>query len=744
MTELNRKNLKRTLSTAVLLFLGITTSLQAQQKDITLEEIWGGAFRTERMDVLRSLKNGKEYSVLDYNRSQGIAAIDVYDYESGKKVRTLLSSDNLDDINYFISYEFSEDESKILLSTKLKQIFRRSSLGTYYVYDTNTKTATLLSENQVQEPTFNKAGTQIAYGYQNNIYVKDLASGETKQLTSDGIKNKIINGITDWVYEEEFGFVRAFDWSPDGRYIAYIRFDETDVPEFSMDVYGEELYQTQTVFKYPKAGEKNADVSLHIHDLQSGKTQQVDLSAFENYYIPRIEWTHDNNTLSVQVTNRHQNILELIFIDAPTASASLILKETDDAYVDVTNDLTYLNDNSFIWTSEKDGWNHIYHYDKSGKLIRQVTEGPWEVTRYYGLDPNTGRIYFQSSERSSIDRDVYSITSTGKNKVRLTDGPGSNSAAFSADYSYFINTFSSADTPYTFSLREAISGNLVREIKNNNALSDKLSGYTLSEKEFSTIEIKGERLNMYMIKPKDFDPNKQYPMFMYQYSGPGSQSVANRWGGSNDYWHQMLAQDGIIIACVDGRGTGLKGRDFKKMTQKELGKYEVEDQIAAAKKLGELPYIDANRIGIWGWSYGGFMSSNCLFQGNDTFSMAVAVAPVSSWRFYDTIYTERYMQTPQENPEGYDNNSPLSHVNKLKGDFLLVHGSADDNVHAQNTMRLVEALVQANKDFDWAVYPDKNHGIYGGNTRMHLFRKMTKFVKESLGEPESMMTEIKN
>lgn len=736
--------MKRTFSTAVLLFLGITTSLFAQQKDISLEEIWGGAFRTERMDVLRSLNSGKEYSVLNRNRSQGSTSIDVYDYQSGKKVRTLLSSDDLDGINYFISYEFNYDESKLLLSTKLKQIFRRSSIGTYYVYDIASGSTDLVSENQIQEPTFNKEGTQIAYGYQNNLYVKDLASGQTKQITNDGVKNKIINGITDWVYEEEFGFVRAFDWSPDGRYIAYIRFDETDVPEFSMDVYGEGLYQTQTVFKYPKAGEKNADVSLHIHDLQTGNTQQVDLSAFENYYIPRIEWTNDNNLLSVQLTNRHQNVLELVFIDARSATASLILKETDEAYVDVTNDLTFLNDNSFIWTSEKDGWNHIYHYNKTGGLIRQITSGPWEVTRYYGLDPNTGRIYFQSSERSSIDRDVYSITSTGKNKVRLTDGPGSNSGAFSADYSYFINTFSDSKTPYRFTLRESITGNVVREIKNNNALSDKLSGYTMSEKEFSTIEVNGQTLNMYMIKPKDFDPNKQYPLFMYQYSGPGSQSVANRWGGANDYWHQMLAQEGVIIACVDGRGTGLKGRDFKKMTQKELGKYEVEDQIAAAKQLGERPYIDAERIGIWGWSYGGFMSSNCLFQGSDTFSMAIAVAPVSSWRFYDTIYTERYMQTPQENPEGYDSNSPLSHVNKLQGDFLLVHGSADDNVHAQNTMRLVEALVQANKDFDWAVYPDKNHGIYGGNTRMHLYRKMTKFVKESLGEPKTMMTEIKN
>ena len=720
------------------------STLEAQQKDITLEDIWGGSFRTERLDALRSLKNGKEYSVIDFNRSKGTSAIDVYDYKSGKKVKTLLDSENLDEINRFISYEFSGDESKILLATKLQQVFRRSALGTYYVYDVASKSVSLVSENQIQEPTFNHDGSKIAYGYNNNIYIKDLASGKVTQVTTDGVKNKIINGITDWVYEEEFAFVRAFDWSKDGRHLAYIRFDESNVPEFSMDIYGNELYQTQQVFKYPKAGEENASVSLHMYEVGSGKSSQVDVSAFHSYYIPRIKWTNDASVLSVQLTNRHQNILDLVFVDAATAEATLIHQEKDAAYVDVTDDLTFLNDNSFIWTSEKDGWNHIYHYSKKGKLINQITKGDWEVTRYYGFDPKTGRIYYQSTENGSINRDVYSITNTGKNKIRLSKGTGSNSAAFSKDYTYFINTFSNTETPYVFSLHEALKGDEVREIKNNETLQSKMGEYTISKKEFSTININGEDLNMYMIKPKNFDPNKQYPLFMYQYSGPGSQSVANRWGGANDYWHQMLAQDDIVIACVDGRGTGLKGRDFKKMTQKELGKYEVEDQITAAQELGKLPYIDANRIGIWGWSYGGFMSSNCLFQGADTFSMAIAVAPVGSWRFYDTIYTERYMTTPQENPSGYDNNSPISHVDKLQGDFLLVHGTADDNVHVQNSMSLVEALVQANKDFDWLMYPDKNHGIYGGNTRLHLYNKMTKFIKESLGDPKSSLLEIRD
>ncbi|HAT66377.1 MAG TPA: S9 family peptidase, partial [Flavobacteriaceae bacterium] len=433
-------------------------------------------------------------------------------------------------------------------------------------------------------------------------------------ITSDGKKNEIINGITDWVYEEEFAFVRAFDWNKNSDKIAFIRFDETDVPEFSMDIYGEELYPSENTFKYPKAGEKNAEVSLHMYDVATGKTSKVDVSKYNSYYIPRIKWTEDANFLSVQLTNRHQNVLDLVFVNATDNSTQLIHQEKDAAYVDVTDDLTFLNDNSFIWTSEKSGWNHIYHYDRTGKLLKQVTDGDWDVTSYYGFDSKTGRIFYQSTENGNINRDVYSITKTGKNKVRLTQNTGSNSASFSTDFTYFINTFSNTETPHTFTLHDGLTGKPLREIKNNNELKESLKGYKMSKKEFSTININGEDLNMYTIKPKNFDPNKEYPLFMYQYSGPGSQQVANRWNGANDYWHQMLAQDDIIIVCIDGRGTGYKGRDFKKMTQKELGKYEVEDQVAAAKKLGELPYIDEDRIGIWGWSYGGFMSSNCLFQ----------------------------------------------------------------------------------------------------------------------------------
>ena len=378
--------------------------------------------------------------------------------------------------------------------------------------------------------------------------------------------------------------------------------------------------------------------------------------------------------------------------------------------------------------------NHIYLYGRDGVLKRQVTAGDWEVTHYYGYDEKEDRVYYQSTENGSINRDVYGINLNGKNKKRLSAQEGTNRGDFSANFTYFINSHSSTGTPPVYTLHKAINGKKVKEIKNNDELLKKLSGYEVSPKEFSTISVNGNDLNMYMIKPKNFDPSKKYPLFMYQYSGPGSQQVANRWMGANDYWHQMLASEGYIVACVDGRGTGLKGRDFKKVTQKELGKFEVEDQIAAAKKLSELPYIDEERTGIWGWSYGGFMSTNCLLKGSDTFEMAIAVAPVTSWRFYDTIYTERYMLTPQENPSGYDDNSPLNYADRLKGKYLLVHGSGDDNVHHQNTMRMVEALVQANKQFDQAIYPDKNHGIYGGNTRLHLYTKMTDFIHENLGD----------
>ncbi|WP_353779009.1 DPP IV N-terminal domain-containing protein [Winogradskyella sp. 3972H.M.0a.05] len=721
-------------SLAIFAFL-FTFSLTGQNKEITLEDIWGGTFRTQGMQSLHSMNNGKQYSVLNFDRTNGTSSIDIYNYKTLSKDKTLLNSADLSEIQYFIDYTFSKDEKQVILTTESIPVFRRSTLGTYYVYNTEDKSLIRISDELIQEPTLSPDGTKVAYGFENNLHIKDLTTGTTSQITKDGVKNKIINGITDWVYEEEFAFVRAFDWNASSNKIAFIRFDETEVPEFSMDVYGRDLYQTQQVFKYPKAGEKNSIISLHIYDLGDASTKEVKVSKpYSDYYIPRIEWTNQPNVLSAQYMNRHQNELDLWMIDAATMSSNLVLAETDNAYIDVTDNLTFLKDDSFIWTSEKDGYNHIYHYDKNGKLINQVTNGDWEVTNYYGYDAKSKRIFYQSVENGSINRDIYSIGLNGKNKKRLSKTDGTNRAAFSADFTYYINTHSSATSPPEYTLNDSKDGDVIKSIVDNDKLAKKLLDYKTSKKEFSTINVNGNDLNMWMIKPADFDPNKKYPLFMYQYSGPGSQQVANRWNGSNDYWYQHLAQEGYIVACIDGRGTGLKGAAFKKVTQKELGKYEVEDQIEAARQLAKRPYIDEDRIGIWGWSYGGFMSSNALFKGSDVFSMAIAVAPVTSWRFYDTIYTERYMTTPQENPSGYDENSPINHVDKLEGDFLLIHGTGDDNVHVQNTMRMVEALIQADKQFEWMIYPDKNHGIYGGNTRLHLYKKMTNFVHKTLGD----------
>lgn len=717
---------------SLFLFLLSTISVFAQQK-VTLEEIWGGAFRTQGMDELQSMKNTNQYTILNFDRNSRSMQIDLYDFATLKKVDTFIDTKNFPNFPAIASYTFNKKEDLILIATNSDQIFRHSFVADYYLYDIKSKKMTKLFDFKIQEPTFSPDGTKIAFAKENNLFIYTIANQSIAQITTDGLKNSIINGITDWVYEEEFAFVRAFDWNASSDKIAYIRFDETAVPEFSMDVYNQGLYPVQQTFKYPKAGEKNAIVSLHIYDVNSEKSTKINLDKYNDFYIPRIKWTNDANELSAQIINRHQNNLDLLFVNGTTGTTKVILNEKDRAYIDITDNLTFLADNSFIWSSEKDGFIHLYHYDKSGKQIAQLTKGNWEVTSYYGLNEATKTVFYQSVENGSINRDVYSIDLNGKNKKRLSSKTGTSSATFSPNFSYFINTFSDSKTPTIYTLNDAKSGKELQIIRENEALSKRIEKYNLPAKEF--LELKtdnGQTLNAWMIKPKDFDASKKYPVLMYQYSGPGSQQVANKWLDTNDMWHMMLSQEGYIVVCVDGRGTGFKGADFKKATYKELGKLEVEDQIDAAKTIGKWDYIDASRIGIWGWSYGGFMSSNCLLKGNDVFKSAIAVAPVTNWRFYDSIYTERYMQTPQENASGYDENSPINHVSKLKGNFLLIHGTADDNVHVQNTMLMIEALVQANKQFESAIYPDKNHGIYGGKTRLQLYTKMTNFIKEKL------------
>lgn len=714
------------------LFLLTCLSVFAQQK-ITVDQIFNGTFRTKGMDALQSMSNTNQYTVLNSDRAAKTMQVDLYDFATLKKVATLLDTKDHKDMPAIDSYTFDKAENQMLIAANSDAIYRHSFSADYYLYDIKSKKLSKLFDFKVQEPTFSPDGSKIAYVRDNNMFIYDIASKGTVQITADGSKNAIINGITDWVYEEEFAFVRAFDWSADSKKLGYIRFDETAVPEFTMSIFEKHLYpQTQT-FKYPKAGDKNADVSLHLYDVAAKSTKKVDLGNYSDFYIARLKWTNDANILSAQVLNRHQNNLDLLFIDGTTATAKVILNEKDKAYVDVTDNLTFTKDNSFIWTGEKDGFNHIYLYDKNGRLRNQVTKGPWEVTNYYGFDEKTNTVYYQSVEMGSINRDVYRIGLNGKNKKRLSTQTGTHRATFSPNFQFYINSFSNATTPPVYTLNNAKDGKMVQQIVDNAALLEKIKAFDLPTKEFTEITTeKGVKLNAWMIKPKDFDAAKKYPVFMYQYSGPGSQEVRNAWHNSNDYWFMMLAQQGYIVACVDGRGTGYKGAEFKKVTQGNLGHLEVIDQIDAAKVIGNYPYVDKTRIGSFGWSYGGFMSSNLILKGNDVFKMAIAVAPVTNWRFYDTVYTERYLTTPQENAAGYDDNSPINHVDKLKGKYLLIHGSADDNVHVQNSMQMIEALIQANKQFDSQIYPDKNHGIYGGKTRIQLYTKMTNYIKENL------------
>ena len=725
----------------LILFIAITSLATAQKKEITLAEIWDGTFRTERMNSLNSM-NGDFYTLLNFNRETQSTTVDKYSYVTLEKVETLVNSANLEALKYFENYEFNNNETKLILGVDTEPIYRHSSLGIFYVYDIASKSLQLIDEDKIQEPTFSPDSKKVAYAKNNNIFIKNLETNEITQATTDGLKNHIINGICDWVYEEEFAFVKAFEWSNDSENIAFLRFDESEVPTFSMDITGTALYPTQQVFKYPKAGEKNADVTLYLYSISKHETTAINVGNYE--YIPRIKWTNDAKTLSVTTLNRHQNNLNLYFVNAINGEAKVVLNETDKAYVDIHDNLTFLNDNSFIWTSEKDGFNHIYHYAENGKLINQVTSGNWEVTNFYGVDEKSKTVYYQSVEDGSINRTIYSVKLNSKDKMRLTNEYGTNAASFSKNLKYFINTYSDANTPPIYTLHNA-KGLLLKEVLNNNSLSSKLKNYKLSKKEFFTLKTENGEFNVWMLKPSNFNPNKEYPLFMTQYSGPGSQSVSNSWNTANDYWFQHLAEQGYIVACVDVRGTGFKGADFKKATYMNLVKYETIDQIDAAKKLGELTYINKNEIGIWGWSFGGHMSTNCLLKGEGTFKMAIAVAPVTSWRFYDSVYTERFMRTPQENPEGYDENSPINYADKLQGKFLLVHGSGDDNVHVQNTMRLTNALIEANKPFDHAIYPDRTHGIYRGkNTRLHLHTKMTKFINENLGSKESTIELLKD
>jgi len=711
-------------------------SVVAQKKNVSLDEVWTKfAFSQKQVRSINWMKDGSFYSALENGR------IVKHQVTDGAAVETLfdegVSVENLGQKITIADYTLSSNEQKILIETDPEQIYRRSSRAENFVYDIKTKKLTKLSAGGKQSfATFSPDGTKIAFVRQNNLFMVDLNTMSERQITTDGKWNNIINGMCDWVYEEEFSFAKAFFWSPDSRKIAFYTFDESKVPEYNMQMWGK-LYPTDYRYKYPKAGEPNSTVSISVYNLVDTKTVKMDLGKETDLYIPRIRWTINTNVLSISRLNRYQNKMELIHADAFTGKTTTILIEESRTYVDVENfgdDLTYLADGkSFIMSSEKDGYKHLYQYDMSGREVRQITTGKWEVDNFYGIDESSNTLYFTSTEIASIERHLYSISLDGKVKKKLSIDRGVNSANFSPDFKYFILNNSASNSPLKVSLYRSSNAQLVKVLEDNADLRARLTGYTISPKEFTVIKTAdGVELNSWIIKPANFDPNKKYPLLMFVYGGPGSQQVLNQYDGANFYWYQILAQKGYIVACIDNRGTGGRGSEFKKCTYLNLGKLEVRDQIESAKYFGKLPFIDAARIGIQGWSYGGFMASNCLFQGADVFKAAIAVAPVTNWRYYDTVYTERFLRTPQENPSGYDDNSPVTHAKNLKGNFLLVHGTGDDNVHFQNAVALEDALIKNNKQFQSFYYPNKNHGIAGGNTRLHLYTMMTNFLEKNL------------
>lgn len=704
------------------LFLSCFLTIQiAFGQQFTLEDLFNFEYFHQGVQGGESMKDGEHFTLLTDS------GIEKFSYKTFEKIETLKKGS-------FTDYFFNADETYLILESETQPIFRRSKKAVYHLFNVQTQQETQIYNGKlIQEPWLSPDGKKVAFVFENDLFYQEILTGKIVQITRDGEAGKIINGITDWVYEEEFAFVRAFDWSADSKSLAFIRFDESHVPEIGIDVYQQKLYPSQLKFKYPKAGEENSLVQVKIYDLQNATTQNVDLSEYSDFYIPRIQFSNKPNELALIISNRHQNQLDIFFVNTQNLNKKKLFTETDKAWIDTDNlTLSFLQDNSFLWNSERDGFRHIYHYSDQGKLINQVTKGNWEVTEFYGYNTENKKLYFQSTEPGSMNRGIYSIKINGKNKQTLVDKPGMNNAQFSKTFAYFILTHDRANTVPVYSLVDGNSGKELHVLEDNARAKAYWERRKPSPKEFGEIDVNGTKLNAYMIKPKDFDANKEYPLFMYLYGGPGSQQVTNRADSFYFWWFQVLADQGYIVVCVDNRGTGGKGADFKKMTYLNLGHYEIQDQIAAAKYYGSLPFIDQDRIGMFGWSYGGYMTSLAMTKGADVFKMGIAVAPVTNWKYYDTVYTERFLRTPQENPEGYENNSPINYVDLMKGNFLMIHGTADDNVHVQNAMEFSEALIQANKEFEYMVYPDKNHGIYGGNTRRHLFNKMTKFILKNL------------
>lgn len=722
----------------IFMFLAFIPFILSAQKQITLEDLFvNGTFNQKSVQGLRSMNDGNHYTVMESG-----ARVVKYSYQSGEKVSVVFDLSTIENapINRFNQYEFSSDETKILLTTDIEPIYRHSYTAAYYVWNSVTQELTPLSDKGKQQlATFSPDGERVAYVRDNNLFVKSLRFGTENQITYDGERNRIINGAPDWVYEEEFGFSKAFAWSPDSKFLAFMQFDESEVREFSMAMFQGlqpsldefSLYPGEETFKYPKAGEKNSIVKVMVHEIRSRTTITADTGEETDQYIPRINWTPDANDLVIMRLNRRQDQLDVLYSNPFTGDSRMIYREKNDKFVDqdFLDKFIFLDNGHFVVTSERNGYSHLYLHDKQGFELAQLTNGDFDVTDFYGYDPGRKLFYYQAAAESPTRREVYYTSQDGKKKGKLSSLQGTNRADFAKGFKYYINYFSNSTTPNLVTLHDW-QGKQIRVLESNEALKNTVKDYAVAMKEFFTFKTsEGIELHGWMLKPAGFNPSQKYPVLITQYSGPNSQQVLDNFRVG---WNEYLAQEGFVVVSVDPRGTGARGEAFRKATYMQLGKYESDDMVEAARYLAGQSYIDGQKIAIWGWSYGGFMTALTMSKGGELFRAGISVAPVTSWRFYDSIYTERYMRTPRENPDGYDDNSPLSHAGKIKGRMLLVHGTADDNVHVQNSMELAEAMVQGNVQFEMMIYTNRNHGIRGGNTTMHLYKMKTDFLKREL------------
>lgn len=727
-----------------LLLLAIfVTGIQAQQK-VTLRDIAQGTYRAQGISGLKPMLDGEHYTQISSDHKRIVK----YSFKTGEEVGTLFDVTTARDcdLKSFDDYILSPDEKLILIQTETKPIYRHSFTAVYYIYNVKNNKMEPLSNNGPQQvPLFSPDGNQIAFVRNNNIYLVKLLFGNSEsQVTKDGEYNHVLNGIPDWVYEEEFSFNRAFDFSADSKMIAYVRFDESAVPMFSFPWYkglapektSYATYPGAYEYKYPKAGEVNSKVSVHTYDIKSHVTRKMDLQIDSDGYIPRIKFTSDPEKLAIMTLNRHQNRLDLYMANPRSGLCKVAIRDEAEQYI---KESAYSNIKFYpehiVMMSEKDGYNHLYLYTIAGNLVKQITKGQFEVTSFLGWDQKANVFYYASNEGSPLRTAIYKIDGKGK-KTKLSTRTGSNSAIFSTNQKYYINTFSNISTPTLITLNDN-RGKEQTTLLDNSKLKAQTAQLNMPQKEFFTFRTSsGVELNGWMMKPANFNANKKYPVILHQYSGPGSQQVIDRWGigsfGDGGLFEAYMCDKGYIMVCVDGRGTGGRGAAFEKCTYLQLGVKEAEDQVETARYLGTLPYIDGKRIGIWGWSFGGYNTLMSMSDGSGAFKAGVAIAAPSDWRFYDTVYTERFMRTPKENAEGYDAGSAIKRAPQLKGSLLLIHGTADDNVHYQNCAEYSEALVQAGIQFDMQVYTNRNHGIFGGKTREHLMNRVANFFIQNL------------